>query len=121
MLMPMQPTVADSIAQIFRLVQASRGTEAETAARTLQRQFPARGDANETLRQVGHDLLARQCRATALDHATLVVDLVSCEETMAGRGPVLIERHSRRVDPHSAVWATETHWHEVLEFVVALR
>ena len=49
MLMPMQPTVADSIAQIFRLVQASRGTEAETAARTLQRQFPARGDANETL------------------------------------------------------------------------
>jgi tetratricopeptide (TPR) repeat protein len=49
MLKPMPPTVADSIAEIFRLVQANRGTEAEIMARNLQRQFPARGDANETL------------------------------------------------------------------------
>ena len=49
MLTLQQPTIGEAIARIYSLVQAKRGADAEAAARTLQRQFPARGDVNEAL------------------------------------------------------------------------
>ncbi|MBC8036162.1 MAG: sulfotransferase [Rhizobiales bacterium] len=49
MLNPRQPTVAEAIAGLPRLLQLGRLAEAEAAARSLQRQFPERGDANEAL------------------------------------------------------------------------
>ncbi|MGH6855218.1 MAG: tetratricopeptide repeat protein, partial [Aestuariivirga sp.] len=49
MLNPRPLTVAETIAGLHRLLQTGSGPEAEAAARSLQRQHPARGDVNEAL------------------------------------------------------------------------
>ncbi len=49
MLNPVQRSIEEAIDELPRLMQVGRNDEAEAAARSLQRQFPARGDVNQAL------------------------------------------------------------------------